>query len=271
MKRVITTWWVLLFLFGQCFAQASPGARQIALAHSDVSSSNDVFALFNNPAGLSFLKSREAGLFYSPAPFDVKELSNTYAAYCEPTSFGSFGAGFSIYGFDLYKETKITIGYGKKISNTFFAGLTSIYHNVSIKNYGSKGVLIFNLGAIAKLNDKIGFGFVIENISRSTFANESNQIPSVLWLGTDLNLGKEISFTAAIRKEIGFNPSIRLGTEYSIIDFLKLRIGVSNEPNTYSGGLGILYDFVQADYAISSHSDLGLTHQFGLIIRFTNK
>lgn len=271
MKRVIANCLVLLFLSSICFAQADPGARQIALAHSDISTSDDVFALFNNPAGLSFLISREAGLFYSPSPFDVKELSNAYAAYCEPTSIGSFSAGFSIYGFDLYKETKINIGYGRKISNNFSAGMTAVYHHLSINNYGSKGVLIFNLGAIAKLNDKIGFGFVIENISRSTLANESNQIPSVLWLGTDLNLLKEFSFTAAIRKEIGFNPSLRLGTEYAILDFLKLRIGVSNEPNTYSGGLGILYDFIQADYAISSHTDLGLTHQFGIIIRFINK
>ncbi len=262
---------VLLFLSGNCFTQTDAGARQVALAHSDVSYPADVFSLFTNPAGLAYLNSREVGLFYSPAPFDVKELSSTYAAYCEPTSFGSLAAGFSVYGFDLYKETRLTAGYGKKISNIIFAGLSTIYHNVSIKNYGSRGVLVFNIGAIARLNDQIGIGFIIENISRATIGNESNQIPSVLWLGTDLKLIKEFSFTAAIRKEIGFSPSLRIGTEYSIVDFLKLRVGVSNEPNSYSGGLGIIYYFVQADYAISSHSDLGLTHQFGLIIRFTNR
>lgn len=52
------------------------------------------------------------------------------------------------------------------------------------------------------------------------------------------------------------------------MDFLILRIGVSSEPDTYSGGFGIVYNFIQADYAVSSHPDLGLTHQFGLIVRF---
>lgn len=271
MKRVIANLFVLLFLFSKSFAQANPGACQISLAHSNVSSSNDLFTLFNNPAGLAYLNLREVGFFYSPAPFDIRELSNAYAAYCEPTSIGSFGAGVSIYGYELYKETKFAFGYGKKISNNFFAGLTAVYQNTSIKNYGSKGILIFNLGAIARLNDQIGLGFVIENISRSTLANESNQIPTVLWIGTDLKLFPEISFSAAIKKEIGFNPSLRIGTEYLLINFLKLRVGVSNEPNTYSGGFGILYDFLQADYTVSSHPDLNLTHQFGLIIRFINK
>lgn len=214
MKRVLATLFVLLFLFSDCFGQISSGARQIALARSDLSSSNDVFTLFNNPAGLSLIKIRKVGLFYSPAPYGLTELSNAAAVYCEPTSLGSFSVGFGIYGFDLYKETKITIGFGRKLSKNFSVGLTSIFHNVSIKNYGSKGVLIFNIGSIARLNDLIGFGFLIENITRSTIGNESNQIPTVIWFGTDLHFINEFSFNAAIQKEIGYNPSLRLGTEY---------------------------------------------------------
>ncbi len=270
MKWGFRLFYLLLAIVGESFAQELPGAGQIALAHSNISSSNDVFSLFNNPAGLSLLKSREIGFYYSPTPFGVKELANTFAAYCEPTQYGSLSAGYSNYGFELYKENTFAIGYGKKIANNFFIGLSSAYHNISIKNYGSKGVLVFSLGAITKLTDQIGLGFAVSNVTRSTITNESNDIPTVFWLGSDLKFVKDIVFCAAVKKEIGFNPSIRLGTEYSLLDFLKLRIGTSNEPNTYSGGIGIIYQFVQVDYAFSSHPDLGFTHQFGLIIRFTN-
>jgi hypothetical protein len=34
-------------------AQINPGARQISIANSDVALANDVFTLFNNPAGLA--------------------------------------------------------------------------------------------------------------------------------------------------------------------------------------------------------------------------
>ncbi|MBI5730283.1 MAG: hypothetical protein HY963_04015 [Ignavibacteriales bacterium] len=270
MKKLVKLFYVLLLLGVESFAQYQPGAGQIALAHSDVSSANDVFSLFNNPAGLALLKSREIGFYYSPAPFGVKELANAFAAYCEPTQYGSFSAGYSNYGFELFKENKFAIGYGRKIANNFFIGLSSIYHSIAIKNYGSKGAIVFNIGAIAKLNDRIGLGFAVNNVTRSTITNESNDIPIVIWFGTDLKFVKDIVISAAVKKEIGFNPSIRLGTEYSMLDFLKLRIGTSNEPNTYSGGIGIIYQIVQVDYAFFSHPDLGLTHQFGLIIRFTN-
>lgn len=269
MKKPVKLFCVLLLLGVESFAQYQPGAVQIALAHSNVSSANDVFSLYNNPAGLANLNSREIGFYYSPAPFGMKELANAFAAFCEPTQYGSFSAGYSNYGFELYKENKFAIGYGKKIANNFFIGLSSVYHSISIKNYGSKGAFVFNIGTIIKLNDQFGLGFSVENIIRSSITNESNDIPTVIWLGTDLKFVKSLVFNAAVKKEIGFNPSLRLGTEYSMLDFFKVRVGASNEPDTFSAGIGIIYQIVQVDYAFISHPDLGLTHQFGLIIRLT--
>jgi len=52
--------------------------RQVALSNSDVAQCNDVFSLFNNPAGSSQLTG-ENWVIYSPAPFGLKELANGYA------------------------------------------------------------------------------------------------------------------------------------------------------------------------------------------------
>jgi len=268
MKTTVKILSVLLLVFSECFSQIEPGARQVALAHSDISCPVDVFSLFNNPSGLSFIKTREVGFYYSPSPYGVKELSNAYAAYCEPTAFGSLSAGFSVYGFELYKETKFAIGYSRKIVPSLFIGITSLYQNISIKNYGSKGILKFNFGAITCISEKVNLGFYVENITRSSLSGESNDLPTILWLGSNLSLFKELIFSCALKKELGYNPSIRLGTEYSLNDFLILRFGASNEPSTYSGGFGIIYGIVHFDYAISSHSDLGLSHQIGLILSF---
>lgn len=260
---------ILLIISLECFGQINPGARQVALAHSDVAISDDVFALFNNPAGLSFLSKREIGFFYSPAPYGLKELSNGFAVYCEPTSYGSFSAGFMIYGFELYKETKISLGYARQITKEFAVGISGVYKNISIKNYGSKGVITFNAGVTAKITKQIRFGFSAENITRSTVSDEENQLPVIFRCGFNFRLIKDFSFNIAAQKELGYNLSLRFGTEYAILEFLQLRIGVANEPNIYSGGFGIRYQFFQVDYAVNSHPDLGLTHQFGLIIYFS--
>ena len=80
---------VIIFCFSiATIAQYNPGARQISLANSDVALANDVFTLFNNPAGLSQINWREVGIYYSPAPFGLTELANGYVAYIEPFNFG---------------------------------------------------------------------------------------------------------------------------------------------------------------------------------------
>lgn len=258
---------ILLIINIECFAQISPGAKQIALAHSDVSYSSDAFSLFNNSALIAKSSNRELGFFYSPSPFGEKAMSNTFASYIEPTSVGNFSVGFSIYGFELYKETQFALGYGKNINNNFSVGGTLIYKNINIKNYGSKGNLLLNIGSTAKLNEQLGFGFYIENITHSTISKDDDQIPTIFWGGLHFKPINNFVLTSALRKELGYDVSLRFGAEYTIIEFLKLRFGVQNEPNIFHGGIGINYNFVQFDYAISSHYDLGLTHQFGLIIR----
>ncbi|MCX7875735.1 MAG: hypothetical protein N2321_06130 [Melioribacteraceae bacterium] len=251
----------------ECFSQIHPGAKQISIAHSDVSFSNDPFSIFNNSALISKSKEREIGFFYSPSPFGEKAMSNAFAAYIEPTSLGNFSVGYSIYGFELYKETQFAFGYGRKLSNNFSVGGSFIYKNINIKNYGTKGNIFFNIGSIANINEQIGFGFYIENITHSTISKDKDQVPTVFWGGLHYQPVKDFIFTSSLRKELNYNVSLRFGAEYSLIDFVKLRFGIQNEPNIFNGGVGIFYNFVQFDYAISSHQDLGLTHQFSLIFR----
>jgi len=262
---------VIIFFYGCIiFGQNLPGARQIALSNSDVALSDDVFSVFNNPAGLSQFNWREIGIYYSPAPFGLSALANGYAAYHEPIGSGAVTAGFMTYGFELYKETKIALSYSYNLKNKFFAGVTAIYHNLKIQNYGSGNSFSFNLGGLAYITNHLRMGFVIHNISRATFGKEENQIPMILNIGASYDLTNNFSFNAAIEKDIDFTAAIHFGAEYSIIKYVTLRIGFSNEPNTLSGGIGINYSLFQIDYAVFTHQDLGLTHQAGIIIHFSS-
>jgi hypothetical protein len=270
-RHIHLSFFFLLVFSSQSFGQINPGARQIALSHSDISFSEEVFSLFNNPAGLGYVLNREIGLFYSPAPFGVKELSSGFGAYVEPTSIGSFGCGFMIYGFDLYKETKIAFGYAKKITNTFSIGVTGIYRNISIKSYGSEGNLSINIGSRLLLSEIISLGAAIENVTYSSVGNEENQLPVVFNSGFGIKVSNDFKTFLAIRKELNYKLSLRIGTEYNIFEFLQLRIGTSTEPNTYSGGFGLKFNFLTAEYAVSSHPELDLTHQFGIVIQLKSE
>jgi len=250
------------------FAQENPGARSIALAHSDISGRGDPFSLFNNPSLMSSIKNRQVGIFYSPSPFEVKELASGFASYIEPTPYGVFGAGFMIYGFDLFKETKFSLGYSREFYNNFSMGITASYQNISIKSYGSKALLLLDLGGAIKLDELIKLGFLFTNFTQTTVNNEENQIPVSLTAGVNFKPAENLNLYGAVYKELNFDPSIKFGCEYGILDFFLLRFGVSTQPDIYAFGVGITFSFIQTDYAVTSHPFLGLTHQFGLIIQF---
>jgi len=252
-------------------AQYTGGAKQISLANSDVALSDDVFSVFNNPAGLSQLKWREIGLYYSPAPFGLNELANGFIAYNEPFDFGSIAIGGTTYGFDLYRETKATLGYSYNYENKFFAGAAVNYHTYSIQNYGNTGVFYFNLGGLAFITEDFIWGFSVHNINRASVANEDDQIPTIFTTGFTYKALDQLLICASLEKDISFSPSIRFGIDYSIIKYLSLRIGASNSPSRFTGGIGINYSYFRLDYAVFTHPDLGLTHQAGLIISFNSE
>lgn len=251
-------------------AQINPGARQVSLSNSDVATNGDVFALYSNPAGLSQVRWREIGIYYSPAPFGLQEMSNAFAAYNEPFTFGSIAVGAMTYGFELYRENKFSAGYSYNYQNKFLAGAAINLHTVSIRNYGHASAFYFNIGAIAYLNNFLRWGFLFENINRASFGKEQNQIPVVFNTGFSIDLLNNLILHLALEKDIIQNASVKFGFEYNIIKYFSLRTGFANEPSKFSAGVGINYSSFRFDYAVFTHQELGLTHQFGLILSFNS-
>ncbi|OGU55098.1 MAG: hypothetical protein A2V66_13580, partial [Ignavibacteria bacterium RBG_13_36_8] len=195
----------------------------MALSHSDIAQSNDVFSIFNNPAGLAQMNWREIGIYYSPAPFGINELANGFAAYHEPTDLGSFALGFMTYGFDLYRENKFALSYSNRLFEDFFLGITALYQTISIQNYGNDGTLNFLLGGLAYLNRNLRFGFSIHNITRSTYGKEKNQIPTTYSSGLSYDLNDDVTINISLQKELEFPVSVNFGIEYLPIKYLNLR------------------------------------------------
>lgn len=266
--RLLFTLLLLIELTAITFAQYTPGARQISMANSDVALSNDVFSLFSNPAGLSQINWREVGIYYSPAPFGLTELSNGYIAYNEPFNFGSLSIGGMTYGFELYRESKVVLGYSYNYENILFAGISLNYHNYSIQNYGSTGVFYLNVGGLVYILDELRWGFYVDNLNKASVANLDDQIPMVFVTGLSYDVINDFSLNFALEKDIRFNPSVKFGVEYDIIEYLSLRAGTANEPSRFTAGVGINYSLFSLDYAFFTHQDLGLTHQAGIIISF---
>jgi hypothetical protein len=261
---------LLLILCPFLTAQVMPGARQAALCNSDIAVSDDVFAIFSNPAGLAQTGWREIGVFYSPSPFGLTELANGFAAYNEPTGIGTLSFGAMTYGYKLYRENKFLLSYSKQIVDGIFIGTAFNYHLISIKNYGSEGAGYFNIGTLAYFSPDIRFGFSIVNINHATFGNEDDQIPMLFNSGLNFNYSNVLLLSISLSRDIRYKTSFSGGIEYLIRDILFIRSGLSTEPFRYSGGTGIHHNHFTFDYAFSLHQELGITHQVSLIFSFNS-
>ncbi|HEY4754903.1 MAG TPA: hypothetical protein VIH28_02500, partial [Ignavibacteriaceae bacterium] len=111
-------------------------------------------------------------------------------------------------------------------------------------------------------------GFSVQNLNRASFGNEKDNIPLIYNTGFSYGVMEDLTFNLAVEKDIRYNYSLRGAIEYYLLEYLSLRTGFSNEPSSYSAGIGINYSYFSLDYAFFTHTDLGLTHQAGLIISF---
>jgi hypothetical protein len=261
---------LLIILCPFLSAQVLPGARQTALCNSDIAVSDDIFAIFNNPAGLSQIGWREIGVYYSPSPFGLNELANGFAAYSEPTGLGTFSLGAMTYGYSLYRENKFLLSYSKQIVKDIFIGAAVNYHLVSIRNYGSDGAVYFNIGTLAYFTPDVHFGFSIMNLNQATFGSEDDQIPMVFNMGFSFSYSDALLLSLSLTKDNRYKTSVNGGLEYLIRELLFIRSGISTHPFQYSGGTGIHLSHFTFDYAFFLHQELGITHQISFIFSFSS-
>ncbi len=265
-KRNFSVLLFCLIYFVKISAQQHPGAKSISLASSDAALSSDAFSLFTNPSGLAQMNWMEGGVFYSPSPFGIKELSNAFFAASIPTEYGSFGLGVTTYGFELYKENKFVLAYSNRYAKNFFYGVSLSLNHLSIKNYGEDNAFTFALGALYYISSDFRFAFAADNLNKASWGKEKNQIPTVYRSGISYDVLQNVSLNVAVESEVGFNPSLQCGINYDLNEYFSLRSGFANEPTKYSAGFGVHYSQFEIDYAIFTHQELGLTHQFTVLL-----
>lgn len=241
--------------------QNGRGAQSIAMANAFVAIADNPWAVCYNPAGLAQLSQFTAAAFFVPEQFGLSELQTQSIAAALPTALGHFGATVEQFGFSLYKETNVSIGYARKIDWGVLAGVTMNWQHLSVERYGSSQFVTFDLGLLVEADPTLRFGFAFKNVTATKLGSAGEQLPQILLLGTRYTPLVDLQLTAEIEKDIRFPALIKAGIEQRFIDVVALRLGVSNNPDRFSFGLAARYASIEFGYAGYTHAQLGLTHQ----------
>jgi hypothetical protein len=264
MVRSIALLFVVIssYTFGQMNTHF--GGRSAGLAHSSVTLS-DVWSSHHNQAGLAWLENSEAGVFVQNR-FLLKELNYSGFAYAHKLNSGALALSFSNFGYQLYGESKIGLGYGLKFSNIISGGIQLNYHNTRLaNNYGKKSGITAELGMQAYLNDKLILAAHLFNPTRTQLNDYNNErMATIMRLGLNYKFSKQVFATAEVEKDIDARPIFRAGIEYRASELIYLRGGVGTQPTLAAFGVGVSKSNFKLDIAASYHQMLGFTPDLSL-------
>lgn len=225
----------------------------------------DVWAIRYNQAALADVNSISFGASYE-SRFLVKSLGVQSLAVAIPTKRGTFGFNYTGIGDNLYRETKIGLGYGMKLSEKVNLGIRLNYHSLNLgNNYGAARNLTFEIGFLAKPTKNIQIGFHLFNPSQTKLNDyQSEEIPVVMNLGMTYKFSEKVKANIEVEKDIDLPFSLKIGLEYFPLENLFIRAGIVTNPSMPTIGFGIVKGNFKLDFSSAFHPSLGITPSLGL-------
>jgi hypothetical protein len=250
------------------FLVSETDSRASALGGAFVALINNSSAVFGNPSGLGKLKNRHLSLYIEPHFFGVKEISTAAITYAEAFRFGTFGIGARTFGFDLYRESKAVLSFGRSFSDRIHWGVGLALFHVSVLRYGSALSMGFDAGILAELTDDLTWGVVVRNLSGAKIGESGQKISRTYNTGLRFEPAEGASFLVDIEKEPDRMMNVKLGAEVMPFSNIALRAGINSEPVSYSAGFGLVYGIFGLDYAATVIEPMGLSNKFNLSLLF---
>jgi len=255
------------------FDDYEPSARARAMSGAATSISDDAFAIFYNPAGIKFAENQVGITHYRLFNNEFSSVSVLGATY--QTAFGSFAAGFQQMSVDyldksLMTEQQFSLGHSiilnKDIHSEISLGYSGNFYSMSFMDLGSDNAVGINAGMIAVLHQRTKLGFMLTNINKPQIGDFD--IPQQLAVGLSYIPYQGVITAIDLKKNWSGKTELRTGVEVDLHEMVCIRMGVRNNPASYSVGAGFRVWDILLDYGISTHAVLDLTHHVSLGYRF---
>ena len=246
------------------------GARNAGTGFSSLTN-NGPWELFNNVAGLNQDLNGAYLLSGYSTLFEGTGLKRVYAGLSFPFKKLGLGISFVRTGEKDYHETIAGFAIGNKIRNVSL-GVKVNYYQVAVSETGTLSRLVLQFGGIAEISRNFLFGAHIYNLNQAKYSKETGTyLPVLMSAGITWKPLEKIRVNILTEKEGDFNPGVRTGVEYLIEGKLWLRTGLSTHPVSHFAGAGFIHKKYLFDYALKTHSQLGLSHHFTLSILLKGK
>lgn len=274
MKRFFIAGLLVLSLFTHVYAwdllQPS-GGRTNSLGKCSVASS-DLWALHNNPAGISSYNHLSIGISYENR-FLLKELGYKNIGVLFPLNIGVIGISASQFGYEHYNENIIGIALARNFGPHLKIGLKLdyIYFNFS-GDYDTFSTPTFELGLQYEINENLSLGAYLFNPIHVKIRTSTNyKTPVVMRLGFSYFIKEDFMITSEIEENFDDNFSYRFGIEYEYHKSFFIRSGFQLNPELFTFGFGYTYKWCIMDIAGQMSQDLGASLNCSIVFKLKDK
>lgn len=247
------------------------GGRTRSLGNCSVAL-NDFWSCHNNPAGTANIGSISFGVSYSNK-FLLKELGYKAAGILYPLNIGVLTASFSQFGYELYNENIISLGFARYFGPKLRIGLKLDYLFFKFSgDYKNRSAPTFELGMQYQINESLCLGAYIFNpIYVKTNTINKDKIPVILRLGISYNINENFMITSEIEENTEYNFSYRLGLEYKIYKNIFVRSGLQLNPEIFTFGFGYEHIWFTADISAQMDRTFGASLSCSFVFKINRK
>lgn len=266
-KAFMISFFALLYMRLIAFDLSVPvGGRSAGMGRTAACCQN-LWSIFNNPAGIASVEDISLGLYYENV-WMLKTTSYKSGAFVLPLSKGAIGVSVSQFGYTNYNENRFGLAYARAFSPYVQIGLQLDYLMLSYGNdYGRHHAVTFDIGLQSQVTERLRLGVHAFNPVRIDFRDlPDNSLPITLRLGLAYTLIEDFTAEIDIEKNtLQEGVNLRAGVEYIVFDCFALRAGVESNPGIFTFGAGYEIHFVEVNIATRMHPVLGASIQAGLI------
>jgi len=216
---------------------------------------------FHNPAMLGYLEQTEFGILVDNR-YLLSELSTKSVQAGLATNLVNVGITFSHFGYSLYHEMLVGLGFARNFSDRFAMGVQFNYYTAYFSASNSyRGALLAQVGISARLSTRFNLGFNTFNPFQTNIKTEYvvKRIPSIYSLGSAYFFSPDLVWRTQTDKEVSSNYRFATGFDYSMLQVLVVKIGAyATDYLVPCLGLGIHVGSIFIDLNGELHPLLGL-------------
>jgi hypothetical protein len=281
--------------FGFSFLRTDISARANGMAGAYTALSNDVNAVYYNPAGLSLLKNTQISTTFSNYLLGIpignlavsKTINNKnfafFAQYLtdEQDKTDSNGVMEGKFG---NSDLILGLSIAKQIHPVIYIGGSVKYISETLDN-SSASAIVMDLGILHQTtNPHLKVGATIKNLGfQLTYYTKDKikeKMPKTATIGLNYYPTDFINFLLDIEKPFDRNVIGKVGIEYKYNKVIQLRGGYNTDGSSWNNGgsfsflsgislgFGLYWHQYSFDYAFKSYGDLGINNQLSLSYTF---